>query len=225
MIKRIFDIVTFPFYFIYLLISFPFKIVKIIIDDKIEKRSYKDSKLSSKTNDEGGLIDIGTMLFSGHKTDFEIFFNTFLKDKNTFLTENEVFLEDYDNFELDKLKPIEVIYIFGDSKGKLWMTDWRGEENGREIENFLEDKLQIKTDWQNVNEIRKGVDEERQRDGKFIIDLLKTIDKDLETLNKRLIFLDLGWDAYVYTVVDQLSYKAITDKFGTLFHGTENLRK
>ena len=153
MIKRIFDIVTFPFYFIYLLISFPIKIVKIIIDDKIEKRSYNDSKLSSKTNYEG-LIEIGTILFSGLKKEFETFFKTFLKDKNTFLTENEVLLEDYDNFELDKLKPIEVIYIFGDSKGKLWMTDWRGEENEREIELFLEDKLQIKTDWKNVNEKR-----------------------------------------------------------------------
>lgn len=224
MIKRIFDILTFPFYFIYLLISFPFKFLKIIIDDKIDKRRNNNSKLSSKTNYEG-LIDIGTILFSGLKTDFETFFNTFLKDKKTFLTENEVLLEDYDNFELDKLKPIEVIYIFGDSKRKLWMTDWRGEENESEIENFLEDKLQVKTDWKNVKEIRKGVDEEKQRDGNFIIDLLKTIDKDLEPLNKRLIFLDLGWDAYVYTVVDQVSFKTITDKFGPLFHGTEKLRK
>ena len=224
MIKRIFDIVTFPFYFFNLLISFPFKIVKTTIDDKIKERSYNNKKLPVKTNKEE-LIDIGTILFPEFKTYFQTFFNTFLNDKKRFLTENEQLLEDYDNFELDKLTPIEVIYIFGDSKGKLWMTDWRGEENEREIENFLEDKLQIKTDWKNVNKIREGVDEEKQRDGKFIIDLLKTIDKDLEPLNKRLIFLDLGWDAYVYTVIDPVSYKTITNKFGMLFHGTEKLRK
>ena len=224
MIKRIFDIVTFPFYFIYLLISFPFKIVKIIIDDKIDKRSYNNSKLSVKATDKE-LIDIGAMLFPKLKTDFETFINTFLKDKKRFIIENEELLEDYENFELDKLNPIEVIYIFGDSKGKLLMTDWRGEENEREIENFLEYQLQIKTDWKNVTDIRKGLEEEKQRDGVFIIDLLKTIDKDLETLSKRLIFLNLGWDAYVYTVIDQVSYKNITDKFGTLFHGTEKLRK
>lgn len=103
------------------------------------------------------------------------------------------------------------------------MTDWRGEENEREIEYFLEDKIKIKTDWKNANEIRKGVDEKRKRDGKFIIDLLKTIDQDLASLNKRLIFLDLGWDAYVYTVVDQVSYKTINNKFKTLFHWTEKL--
>ncbi|MCH7403921.1 hypothetical protein ACFOUP_04510 [Belliella kenyensis] len=224
MIKRIFHIVTFPFYFIYLLISFPFKIVKIILDDKFEKRRSNDSKLSVKTNDKE-LIDIGALLFPEVKTYFETFFNTFLNDNKRFLTENEELLEDYDNLQLDKLTPIEVIYIFGDSKEKLWMTDWRGEENEREIENFLEDNLQIKTDWKNVNEIRKGFDEEKQSDGKFIIDLLKTIDRDLESINKRLIFLDLGWDAYVYTAIDQVSFETITDNFGTYFHGTEKLRK
>lgn len=105
------------------------------------------------------------------------------------------------------------------------MTDWRGEENEREIEHFLEDKLGIKTDWKNANEIRKGVNEKSQRDGEHIISFLKTIDKDLEPLNKKLIFLYLDWDAYVYTVIDKISFKTITDKFGTLFHGTEKLKK
>lgn len=224
MIKRIFDIVTFPFYFIYLLISFPFKILKIIIDDKIEKRSHKNIKSSLKTNDKE-FIDIGTILFPEQKIDFESYYNTFLNDKKRFLTENEELLKDYENFEFDKLKPLEILFIFGDSKSQLLLTDWRGEENEREIENFIERKLRIETDWKNVNGIRKCVDEESQRDGEFLIDLLKTIDKDLEPLNKRLIFLELGWDSYVYTVVDQHSYKTIIHKFGKLFYGTEKLRK
>jgi hypothetical protein len=197
-------------------------ILTVIIVGAIQAFRNKKGNLLINNTD---LLQAGQLLFPELKTDFELFFNSFLKDKKIFLADNQELLEDYDNFELDKLKPIEVIYIFGDSKEKLWMTDWRGEENEKEIENFFEDKLKIKTDWRNVNEIRKGVDEERQRDGKFIIDLLKTIDKDLETLNKRLVFLDLGWDAYVYTVVDQVSYNTITDKFGTHFHGTEKLRK
>jgi hypothetical protein len=224
MIKRVFDIVTFPFYLIYLLISFPFKIAKIIIDDKIEKRRNSERKALIKTSDKE-LIEIGTFLFSELSNDYTTFIRSYLTDKKTFLIENENLLEGYDNFEMEKLNPIEVIYIFGDSKGKLWMTDWRGEENEREIEQFFEDKLQIKTDWKNVTDIRKGFEEEKQRDGVFIIDLLNAIDKDLETLNKRLIFLDLGWDAYVYTVIDPVSYKEIIDKFGTFFHGAEKLRK
>ena len=170
------------------------------------------------------LIEAGQLLFPDLRTDFEAFLNLFLKDKKTFLA-NEELLDDYDNFEdLDKLKAIEVIYIFGDSRQKLCLIDWRGEENEGEIESFMDENLQIKTDWKNVNELRKAADEEKQRDGKFIIDLLKTFDKDLESLNKKIIFFDLGWDAYVFTVVDISSYKTITDKLGTLFHGTEKLR-
>jgi hypothetical protein len=224
MIKRVFEIITFPFYLIFQFISFPFKILKIILDDKTENRKHKKKTTLRKTSQEE-FIEIGQYLFADSYTDFATFLNSFLNDKKTFLVENKELLEEYDNFELDKLKASEVVYIFGDSKQKLNLTDWRGEENEREIENFLKDKLHIKTDWKKVNELRKGVDEEKQRDGEFIMDLLKTIDKDLAPLNKRLIFFDIGWDAYVYTVVDLTSFKTITEKFGALFHGTESLRK
>lgn len=223
MIKRIFDILSFPFYFLYLLITFPFKIAKIIIADKIKKRSTIKYTVSTKTSQDE-IIEIGQYLFSDFYSDYTTFINTYLFDKKGFLSENKVLLSNYDNFELDKLKPIEVIYIFGDSNQKLYQTDWRGEENAREIEKFLADKLQIKTDWKNVNKLRKSVDEEKQRDGIFIIDLLKTIDKDLVPLNKSLVFFDLDWDAYVYTVVDRTFHEIIIDKFGTFFHGTEKLR-
>lgn len=223
MIKRVFDIITFPFYFIYLLISFPVKIAKIIFDDKIAKRRNNVSKALFKTTDEE-LIEIGIYLYPSLSNDYITFIRSYITDKKAFLIENKKVLEEYDNFELKNLKTIEVIYIFGDSKQKLWTTDWRGEENVREIENFLENSLQIETDWKNVNELRKDVEEEKQRDGEFIVDLLKTIDKDLGVLNKRILFLDLSWDAYVYTVVDQISYKTIIDKFNTLFHGSEKLK-
>ena len=224
MIKRIFDIVTFPFYLTYQLISFPFKIAKIIIEDKNEnKRNNKGNELGKISQKE--LIEIGQLLFSDFYIEYENLVNSYHKDKNKFISENKDLISNYGNFKFERLKPIELVYIFGDSKEKLWTTDWRGEENLREIENFLVNKLQLKIEWKNVNEIGNGVNEQRQRDGEFMINFLKTIDKDLETLKKRLIFLDLSWDAYVYTVIDQASYETVTDKFGTLFHGTENLRK
>ncbi len=221
MLKRVLDIVTFPFHLLYLIISFPFVIIKLFLTDKKEK-SLKNGSFSVNQIE---LLEFGQLLFPIHKNEFQNFFNSFISDKKRFLTENEELLKNYDNFELDKLKAIEAIYVFGDSKEQLWLTDWRGEENEREIENFLENKLQIKADWTNLNKLKSGVDQEKQRDGKFIIDVLKTVDKDLELMNKRIIFLDLGWDAYVYTVVDQSSFKTISDKFGKLIHGTENLNK
>ena len=197
-------------------------ILTIIIVGAIQAFRNKKGNLLINNSD---LLGTGQLLFPELKTDFEVFFNTFIKDKKIFLSDNKELLEDYDNFELSKLKPIEVIYIFGDSKEKLWMTDWRGEENEREIEHFIESNLKIKIDWTNVNGLRKGADEGKQRDGEFIIDLLKAIKNDLEPINKTLIFFELGWDAYVYTVVDQASYKSISETFGALFHGTEKLRK
>jgi uncharacterized FlaG/YvyC family protein len=196
-------------------------ILSIIIVGIIQAYRNKKGKLPINNSD---LLEVGTLLFPDLKTEFETFFNSFLKDKKSFLSENEKLLENYDNFELDKIKPLEVLYIFGDSREKLLMTDWRGEEDEREIEHFLEDKLSIRTAWTNVNKKRKEVDLEKQRDGEFIKELFKSIDKDLETINKSLIFLDLAWDSYVYTVLDKVSYKTITDKSLKLFHGSEKLR-
>lgn len=223
MIKRVLDIATFPFYLIYSLISFPFKIAKIIVNGRIEERRHSKPKELINTSDKE-LVEIGTFLFSELSNDYRAFMSSYLADKEAFLIQNKELLKEYDNFKVENLKPIEVIYIFGDSKRKLWMTDWRGEENEREIEQFFEGRLHIKADWKNATGLRQSVEEAVQRDEGFVIDLLKHIDKDLKALSKRLIFFDLGWDAYVYTVTDQVSYKEITDKFGTLFHGTEGLK-
>jgi hypothetical protein len=197
-------------------------ILTIIIVGGFQAFKNKKGNLFVSNTD---LLEAGQLLFPKLKTEFEHFFLTFLKDKKTFLVDNAELLEDYDNFELDKLKPIEVIFIFGDSKENLWITDWRGEENEREIENFIENKLKIKSDWTNTRELRKGAFQEKHRDGEYIIDLFKTIDTDLETLGKRIIFIDFDWDAYVFTVVDQSTFKTLIEKFGTHLHGTEKLKK
>ena len=192
------------------------------MDDRKEKKST-NSKTNFKSSSDTELLQAGELLFQKEDSEFKIFYNSFLTDKKNFLFENQDLLEKYENFELDKLKAIEVIYIFGDNNQKAWMTDWKGEENEGEIENFLENKLQMKTDWPNVNKLRKGANKEN--DGEFIVDLLKSIDQDLKPIGKKLIFFDLGWDAYVYTAIERSSQKTLTDKFGTLFHGTEKLIK
>lgn len=229
MIKKISSIIVHTFRLIYLILSLPFKIFYIISKDKTEKsnRTKKEFNHSIKSNlifvNQTELLEAGQLLFPNHQPGFEKFFNLFISDKKEFLTENRELLKDYKNFDLEKLQAIEIIYIFGDNKKLLWITDWRGEENEREIESFLQNKLQIKTDWTNVNKLRKEADSEKQRDGNLIIDLLKAIDKDLEPIHKKMIFLELGWDSYVYTVVDQTSFKTINDKFGKLFQGIEKL--
>jgi len=222
MIKRILEIIMFPFSLLLQFILLPFKIVKIIWDDKKEQKKSNADAISNKTKKEE-LNNAGHHLFPDFATEFVTFFNEYQNNKKRFISSNKSLLVGYDNFELEQLKPIEVLYIFGDSKQKVTITDWRGEENEREIEHFLENKLQIKALWSNTNELRKAIDEKKQNNPEFVIALLKTIDKDLQPLKKRIIFFDLGWDSYVYTGVSQASYKMLTEKFGNFFHGTDKL--
>ncbi len=142
MLRRIFDIITFPFYLVYLFVSFPFYLAKIIIEAKIEDQKRSGRKRKKLTNDE--LVEVGKFLFPNYLSDFQIFISSFLHNKAKFISENKVLLLSYDNFEMNKLKPIDVIYIFGDSKKLLNLTDWRGEENESEIEIFLEENFQPK---------------------------------------------------------------------------------
>ena len=147
-----------------------------------------------------------------------------MKSHRIFFCKQKI-LEDCDTFELQQLKALEVTYLFGNSKEELYLTDWQGEENEKEIEDFIEDTLKVEIDWKHVSALRKRVDITKQRDGKFIIDLFAAVDKDLKPLNKKLVFLDLNWDAYVYAIVEQSSYQTIIDRLGEQFHGSEELRK
>lgn len=207
-----------------MLISFPFDIAKIAREDKQRKKLKGEDGILRK-NPEEDLGEVGPYLFPACIKDFELFFNSFLNDKEAFLSEYKIVLEAPDNFELDKLKPIEVIYLFGKSKEQWQLTDWRGEENENEIESFVETKLKVEIHWKHVSELRKRIGLEAQRDGKFILDLFVAVDKDLKPLSKKLIFLDMNWDAYVYTLVEQSSYDSITGSFKASFCGSEELMK
>jgi len=170
-------------------------------------------------------LEVGQLLFPNYKSDFDKFFISFASDKTKFLSEHDELLQDYDNFELEKLKAIEVLYIFGDSKKQLWLTDWRGEENEKEIESFIEKHLNQKVTWTNASKFRADNAKADQRDGGFVIELFKKVDTDLQQINQRLIFFSLGWDAYVFTTVDTKSFGQITTKMPSNFEGADKLRK
>jgi hypothetical protein len=170
-------------------------------------------------------LEVGQLLFPTYKSDFDNFFGSFASNKTEFLSEHEELLQDYDNFELEKLKAIEVLYIFGDSKKQLWLTDWRGEENESEIESFIEKHLNQKLAWTNTSTFRADNTKVDQRDGGFVIELFKKIDKDLQQINQRLIFFSLGWDSYVFTTVDTKSFDHIVSKMPSDFEGANQLKK
>ena len=190
--------------------------------------AYQFIKANSGTKlltSNSNYLEIGLLLFPNHKNEFESFFNSFTASKAKFISDYDELLQDYDNFELEKLKAIEVLYIFGDSKKQLWLTDWKGEENEKEIETFVEKHLNQKITWTNASKFRSDNAKTDQRDGNFVIDLFKQADKDLQQINRRLIFFSLGWDAYVFTTVDTKSFNQITTKMPSNFEGADKLRK
>jgi hypothetical protein len=77
--------------------------------------------------------------------------------------------------------------------------------------------------WANASKAREGVNENQQRDGKLIIQLLKSIDKDLQTHEQRLIFLHLGWDAYVFIPVQSKVFNEVISKSACEFYVVEKL--
>lgn len=221
MIRRIWDIISWPFDVIFQIISFPFFLLKLILEDRVEQQKGQKRILKKLTNDE--ISEVGKYLFPDFKSEFETFIGLYLKDTKKFIHEHKALLLNHNHLEMNKLKTIDVIYIFGDSRKQMNVTDWRGEENQGEIEGFLEENLQVRSGWKNTNQLRKGLTEPKQSEEAFIIELFKVIDKDLKPLSKKLLFLDLGWDSYVYTIVDLRSHKILTDRFGSFFQGTENL--
>jgi hypothetical protein len=169
-------------------------------------------------------LQMGKLLFQDYQNEFESYYNLYLREKEEFIRRYRVMLlKNNKDAKLKDISPLEVIYAFADDKGIVHVTDWRGEENEEEIQEFIDRRVSNKSTWTNVNTLRRGVDAEKQRDDKFIIHLLKAIDKDLIELNRKLVFFNLGWDAYVYAVVDPVAFKTILNKFSDHFHGTENL--
>lgn len=171
------------------------------------------------------LMEAGFMLFPDLREDFELYFGTFLEDKKNFLVAYDDLLKGYGQFDWGRMRAVEAFFIFADSHDKLFVVDRRGEEHAGEIEEFLEDEVKVRTDWMHVDALREDLDMINQREGSFIISLFRAIEKDLEPSNMKLIFLNLGWNAYALTAVDIGLYQVLTGKFGQYFYGVEQIRK
>jgi hypothetical protein len=201
--------------------SLTFAVLTFVVIGAIQ---FFRNRRRNRLANEFSFLEIGKLLYPDDTAAFDTLFNTYLTDRKKFIRENEALLEEYD-FDDGEIKAIELLYIFGDSKEKVFMTDWRGEENPKEAENFIERMMPVKPAWTNTNQLRANSNERDERDGDFIIDLFKAIDKDLNALDKKLIFYQLGWDAYVYTVVDSKTFREIATKAPGDFVGAAKLKK
>ncbi|MES2107349.1 MAG: hypothetical protein V4577_01290 [Bacteroidota bacterium] len=191
-------------------------IISAFIYDAIEKKQEKKQKAE--------FLETGRLLFADHEKAFTDFYNLYLDNKRRFLSQNAQLLKNEEAFDFKSLKPVEVLYLFAVSKKLVHMVDWRDEENEKEIEGFIDGLIKQTQSWPNVSKLRANTSEDKQNDGLFIVDLFKCADKDLKLINQRLLFFELGWDAYVYTVVPAKTFDLIKGKPAG-FHGVSKLKK
>ena len=216
MIKKILLILAHPFYLFYLLVSFPFKLAYIIIKDKKDNPTRK-KKL--KINTDVNFLYIGELLFANCKNEFKEFYNLYLTDKKQFNTKYSVNLQANNS----DCKPIEIVYAFGNYKQKIGFIDWKGEENRNEVEEFIERNVDKSLIWKNAISLRASVQESKQDDGIFIKKLFHAIDKDLQSTNYRLLFFDMGDDAYVYIPTTTTIFKQILENAPNDFQSVDDL--
>ncbi len=189
-------------------------VVSAVLYDYLEKKKNAREKT--------GLLNVGEQLFANCNDEFAGFYNLYLSDQKKFITRNKKLLKDAEWPDSKNLKPIEVLYLFADAKKLVYLVDWKGEDDEKEIEQFIEELLKQEITWENTSKLRAGLVAGTRRDGKFIIELFKSADKDVQKINHRLIFFDLGWDAYAFTVIASKTAGEIV-KSSKAFQGADSL--
>lgn len=185
----------------------------IVIDIVSRKRSIKEVN---------GLLRITKPVLGEMHNAFVTFFDLYKTNQKAFISRNKSLLKKYDNFNPEHLKSIELFFLFASFKNMTLVTDWKGEENESEIETFLK-TLTGNPYWENAKAFRATADKAQSRGGKSIIGLLKAVDKDLQERKQRLLFIDMGWDAYVFTCVNNDAYNEITAHKNKFFYNIDKL--
>lgn len=162
---------------------------------------------------------LGQMIYADEQRSFDEYFTLYSTDKDGFVAKYGV------DIMAVKGNPstLELLFMFGEPLGLLADIDWRGEENCGEIEEFIEGRTGRSISWRNSAVIRRTVPEESQRNGKFILKLLRAIDSDMTLVGQKLIFFEMSWDSYVFASVDQATFNSVISTAPGLFHGVERL--
>ncbi|MDI9873043.1 DUF6630 family protein [Flectobacillus rivi] len=160
--------------------------------------------MKTSPNADFDIQQVGYLLFPDLNRKFDEFLELYTKNKVSFQ-------KLYQELQRNKmeLSQLELIQSFGSINQRLSLTDWKGEENEFEIQDFIDKQVQQSIIWENTNALGKSVTLDKQRDGKFIIQLFQAIDLDLQSANGRLLFLNLDWDAYVFLPVTTQTFDKI----------------
>jgi len=145
-------------------------------------------KKSSKFNLDIAL-KIGDLLFKDDSDEFRKYVNLFVNEKEKFKEKYESDFEEI-GIEFNDIKLLDLVIQFGVDANKILIIDWRGEENDGEVQDFCEEILKCKIDWEEVNQFKV---KERESD---VLVLFEKINADLSQLGYTLIFSTNSNDSY-----------------------------
>lgn len=166
----------------------------------VEKHFDKLEKINKPA-----FLEVGKILFQKHENEFIAFYNSYLKEKNS------------------TNRPIDILIEFAELKEIGLLIDWRGEENEFEIQEFISQQIKKQISWNNADLLRAKHGDKDLNDGDFVIKLFKSIDKDLNPHELKLLFLDSGGDSYYLMIVKNYIYQEVIDKKLNDFHGSNKL--
>lgn len=160
-------------------------------------------------------LEVGKLLYTKHPDDYGEYINHFRSDRKGFIEEYEDLIDEYD---FEKITEFDAFRLFGDDKEYFSYIDWKGEENDREAESFIEKKLEsVKIEWKLTDKLREQ--NTNQRDGTFIIKLFKAADADLRESGYALLFPVIDADGYSFKAVSLDTFEKVKSFAPRYFKG------
>lgn len=182
-------------------------------------------KGGNKRESNRDYLHIGQLVFDRYADAFVAFYHLYQENPAQFSSTYAALLKEVGVMDVSKMTPYEVVYAFARSKNLVESLDWRGEEEVGELQEYAEKIISKKCEWNNTSALYKAYRKEDRRDGIFVIDLFTAVDEDLQEAGYRILFLDQGTDAYVFTVTKSDVYEKLKDMLPADIYGVEWMRK
>lgn len=170
-------------------------------------RSYKSSRVNITL-----LNKLAELTYPKHFDKFETYFGLYLNDKENFISKYELILKDY-NIDFSKsLTPLQILFVFGVSINAIYVYDTRKKTYKFEPEHFIENLLHENIKWITASKWREMNSLDKQNTFHFQINLLQTIDNDIQLIHKKILFFS---EEIIYLCSDIDNYSSDIDEFSS----------
>lgn len=165
-------------------------------------------------------FSVGKLLFENYELEFNKYYSLYLKDKIAFCKKYKRVLNKV-SVGLEDLKHVDVLYAFASDKKLTQIINASCEENEFGIEEAIEKLLETKVSLLNTQSLRALPRREGEEEYEFVIEILKSIDKDLQNINMRLLFLDSVRDNHIVLCIKKDVFEFINGKNILEIHGVD----